>query len=94
MKEQIKQQKASVSETEDLVKQIKGLIKEQQSQNKLIRDEYNEIKAQNKYLRDKNRIQEDELAKDKILQLIAWIITTIIAIGATVVPLIDLIHNW
>ena len=94
MKEQIKQQKSSVAETGDLVKQIKELIKEQQAQNKLIRDEYNEIKTQNMYLRDKNEIQESELAKDKNWQLVAWIITTIIAVGAIVVPLIDLIHNW
>lgn len=92
--EQIKQQKETANAMKDLVKQLNNLVKEQKDQNRVILDEYKEVKRQNQYLRSQNNEQAKDLSKEKRWQVVAWIITSVIAIGAVIVPLIELVHNW
>lgn len=78
----------------EMVEATFAMVKKQQQANELQKESNELLKDQIEFLKSQNEEQARELKKSKFWQVAAWVVTTIIAIGAIVVPLIEMVHTW
>ena len=92
--ESAKQLQAQTRKYAEMVEATFAMVEKQQQANELQQESNGLLKSQIEFLKQQNEEQAKELKRSKGWQVAAWVVTTIIAIGAIVVPLIELIHTW
>ena len=92
--ESARQLQAQTQKYAEMVEATFAMVEKQQQANELQKESNALLKQQIEFLEQQNKEQAKELKKSKFWQVAAWVVTTIIAIGAIVVPLIELIHTW
>ena len=81
---QLRQQTANQAE---MVQATFEMVEKQQKANELQEESNKLLKEQIDYLKEKNELQEIALKRERKWNIVAWVITSLIAIASIIVPI-------
>lgn len=86
--ESARQLKEQTAKQTEMVMATFEMVKHQQKANELQEESNQLLKEQIEYLKEENKLQAKALKRERIWNIVAWIITSLIAIAAIIVPVL------
>jgi len=85
--ESARQLKAQTSKQTEMVMATFEMVEQQRQANELQKESNQLLKEQIDYLKEENKLQAKALKRERVWNIVAWVITSLIAIASIIVPI-------